>query len=89
MSPEETLQVQTYIAQLNAQHEKQVIALKKELDYEKRARKIAQADSLKMGTAVHAMWDHSRSQPPVPTDQFSQDIRRIINHFCPDFDVPF
>lgn len=89
MSPEETLQVQTYIAQLTANHEKQVLALKKELEFEKRQRKIAQADSLKMGTAVHTIWDLSRQQPPIPTEQFSVNVRQIINHYAPDFDVPF
>jgi hypothetical protein len=89
MSPEETLQVQQYIAQLTANHEKQVLALKKELEFEKRQRKIAQADSLKMGTAVLAIWNHSRQQPPVETTVFSTNVRQIIDYYAPDFDVPF
>lgn len=89
MTAEEIQQVQLYIADLNAKHEKQVAELRRQLDYEQKFRKIAQADALKMGTAVHTMWDLSRQQPPVPTEIFSQNIRQIINHYCPDFDIPF
>jgi hypothetical protein len=89
MSPEETLQVQQYIAQLTANHEKQVLVLKKELEFERRQRKIAQADSLKMGTALVHIWNYSIENPTLQPSQFMVCVRQMLNYYAKDFDIPF
>ena len=96
MTAEETQQVNAYIATLQAQHlatmqamqagmAQQALVLQGELKY----RKLAQADSLKMGTAVHEIMKLSRTQPPIPPDVFATCVKQIVNHYCPDYDIPF
>ena len=82
MTAEETALVQAYIQKLEAQH-----AYK--LQYEQNARKFAQADALKMGTAVHEIWKLANTHSTIPPQQFATYVRQIINHYCPDFDIPF
>ena len=82
MTAEETQQVNTYIQNLNTQHS---LALQAET----KARKIAQADSLKMGQAVLEIWKLANTQSTLTPTVMAQYTRQIINYYCPDFDVPF
>lgn len=82
MTAEETAQVNAYIQKLQAQH---AFALQAET----RARTIAQADSLKMGQAVHEIWKLANTQSTLTPTVMAQYTRQIIDHYCPDFDIPF
>lgn len=89
MTNEEIAQVNTYILQLKEQYERDVRDLSKAKENETRFRKFAQADSLKMGLAVHEIWKLTHTQSTMPPPQFAMCVRQIINYYCPDFDVPF
>lgn len=82
MTAEETAQVNAYIQKLNVQHAY-------ELQNEQRFRKLAQADALKMGIAVHEIWKLAHTQSTLPPAHFATCVRQIINYYCPDFDIPF
>ena len=82
MTEVETKQVNAYIQQLQAQHAHA-------LQNSEKWRKIAQADSLKMGTAVHEIWKLANSASPPPAEQLAKNVKQIINYYCPDFDIPF
>lgn len=89
MTAEETVQVNTYIQNLNAQHTKEVFELKKQLAIELKYRKMAQADSLKMGTALVHIWNYSVENPTMPPVQFMVCVRQMLNYYAQDFEVPF
>ena len=89
MTQNEIDEVNTYINQLKASHKLELEASRKCHIVEKRAREIAQQDSLKMGQAAHELWKLAKQQPPVTPEQLAQYIPQIINYYCPDFDVPF
>jgi hypothetical protein len=82
MTAEETQQVQSYIANLNAEHARK-------LHFESQARKVAQADSLKMGQAMLEIWKLANAQSTITPQQFAIYVRQIINYYAPDFDIPF
>ena len=82
-------QVNEFIAQLKSTHEAELAVSRRCHIAEKRAREIAQQDSLKMGQAVHELWKLAKQQPPVTPEQLAHYIPQIINYYCPDFDVPF
>lgn len=82
MTNEETEQVNAYIQKLQAQHTF-------ELQAETRARQFAQADSLKMGQAVHEIWKLANTQSTLTPTVMAQYTRQIINYYAPDFDIPF
>lgn len=93
MTEQETAQVTAYIASLQQQHAAALRTMQAQhahaLQVAEKYRKIAQADSLKMGTAVHEIWKLSNQPAPPPAAQLAVYVRQIINHYCPDFDVPF
>lgn len=96
MTPQEIQQVETYIAQIKAQHDALVhqltgekVQLNKKLDAEIKERTIARTDSLKMGRAVHEIWKLAHTQSTTPPPQFAVYVRQIIDYYCPDFDIPF
>lgn len=93
MTEQETAQVTAYIASLQQQHAAAIHALQaqhtKALQTEQKYRKIAQADAIKMGVAVHEIWKLSNQPAPPPADRLAVCVRQIINYYCPDFDIPF
>ena len=89
MTPDEINQVEGYISRLKSDYELQLVAARKTITIEVRARQIAQQDSLKMGQAVHELWKLAKQQPPVTAEQLAVCIPQIINYYCPDFDIPF
>lgn len=104
MTAEETQQVQTYITNLNNQHAMAIQALhvkyaathgkvmadaQNEIEREKKYRKMAQADSLRMGTALVHIWNYSVENPTMPPAQFMICVRQMLNYYAQDFEVPF
>ena len=82
MTNEETAQVNAYNQKLQAQHAHA-------LQVEQKYRKMAQADAIKMGTAVHEIWKLASLPNPPQAAQLAMNVKQIINYYCPDFDVPF
>ena len=104
MTNEETAQVNAYITNLTAQHNAAMNRLqtectlaihkvladqRKAFEGEQVSRKLAQADSLKMGQAVHEIWKLANTQSTLTPTAMAQYVRQIIDYYCPDFDIPF
>ena len=101
MTPQEIEQVNAYIAQmqmqLGAQHAQQMQLQKAQimqgyeasLAVDQKARRIAQQAELKMGEAVHQIWNLSIDRPTLTPAEFAVCVRQIINYYCPDYDIPF
>ncbi len=100
MTPQEIEQVNAYIAQLNASNTAQLFALQSKhnaevqqfklaLQSDRHACKVAQQAELKMGEAMHQIWNLSIDRPTLAPAEFAVCVRQIINYYCPNFDVPF
>ena len=83
MSPEETQQVQTYIAQLQGQHAQAMGNLRKLCMAEEHSRKLAQQELFKRDQAIREI------VKLVPPEPFRTQVGQIFNYYCPDFDIPF
>lgn len=56
---------------------------------EEHARKVAQQAELKVCRAITEIWNLAGTQSTMPPQQFAVCVRQIIDHYCPDCDVPY
>lgn len=104
MTNEETAQVTAYISSLTAQHEAALENLQKDCTSaihktladqrqaffnEQRSRSFAQEERNKMEKAIHEIMKLCHSQSELPPVQVATYVRQIVNHYCPDWDIPF
>lgn len=84
---------QLYFDAMTAQHNKDKADVKQVFDAkllsETKARNIAQQAEAKMGQAVHEIWKLANTQSTTTPQQLAVYVRQIINHYCPDFDIPY
>lgn len=83
MTAEEIQQVQTYIAQLQEVHNKEVITMRRNTTVEQHSRKLAQAQLSKRDEAMREI---AKLGIPEP---FQTQVGQILNYYCPDYEVPF
>lgn len=93
MTNEETLQVQTYIAGLEDRYKKEMEGVlaqhAKAFTNLHRSKNIAQKENMEMGQAVHQIRMLSKTHPDATTAQIMAFAKQIIDHYCPDCDIPF
>jgi hypothetical protein len=83
MTNEETTQVNTYIAQLNSAHHTEMSELRRQLMSEQHSRRLAQEQLSKRDEAMREL---VKLNPP---EAFKIQLHQILNHYCPDYFVPF
>lgn len=76
---------QMYVETMQVKHRAEVGQFKNE----QRARMLAVGERQKMGQAVHEIWKLAHTQSTTTPQQFATYVRQIINHYCPDFDIPY
>ncbi len=82
MTNEETAQVNAYIQGLQATHNKAMF-------HQAQSRTFAQEERNKMEKAIHEIMKLCHTQPELPPVQVATYVRQIVNHYCPDWDIPF
>lgn len=82
MTNEETTQVTSYIQGLTTAHNKAMF-------HQAQTRTYAQEERSKMEKAICEIMNLTKTQPDLPPVQFATYVRQIVNHYCPDWDIPF